>query len=164
MKPSERIVFKRFMRLGIAITVACGVGLVILTGFFAVLIYAGIPTKEAYLSVNDPSTAFSHLVAGFLAGLAWYCLKYIRSKYMITKVAAAFILAYAIGYNLIFSIHFGLLLGFLTLILGAIVGFTMTWAIWTIVKSQLPALKKVRRFVVPLIGAIVIYITSNRSQ
>jgi hypothetical protein len=74
MKSSARDVYRRIVQISPAIAVACGAGLIRLTGFFALLVYSSIPTKETYLSVNDPATVSSQLVAGFSVSFAWYCL------------------------------------------------------------------------------------------
>ncbi len=142
---------------GAAFALACGAGLIVLAGLFAMLLYAGLSPREAFISLNDPTIFTSQLAAATLAGVAWASVRFFQIRSRVTLTASAVLLAIALGYNLAFAIRTGFAFALVALIVGGTVGAASMWFSLKVVGSQLQVLGLAWRHLGTLLGAIALY-------
>lgn len=140
-----------------AFALACGAGLIVLAGLFALLLYAGLSPGEALLSLNDPTIFTSQLAAAALAGVALGGLRFFQPRSRVVVTSSGVLLGIALGYNLAFAIRSGFAFALVALVIGGSIGAASMWVCLKVVGSQLQVLGLVRRHLRPLLGAIALY-------
>ncbi len=142
---------------GAALALACGAGLIVLAGLFAMLLYAGLSPREALISLNDPTIFTSQLAAAALAGVAWASVRFFQIRSRVALIATGMLLAIALGYNLAFAIRTGFALALVALVVGGTIGAISMWLSLKVLGSQLHVLRLLWRHLGTVLGAIALY-------